>query len=335
MSDRRAPAFRFSGVTSPNTTQVPDQYLDQLLPILTGAELKVLLYITRRTFGFKKASDTISLSQMLNGITTRDGRVLDSGVGLTKKTLLQAITSLETLNIILRERHYSLERGHEPTTYFLNIVGATGPGRVESDPLGEKFPQGGGGQIPPRARGKNYTTQHTVLQQTDFDSSNGNNRGNFAEGDGDRPDRTPSLSDRTASVPGLLDLATLVSQRRPPRRPRQGAGDEQAAIGAAIAQLARELGDKADHASSVARAVNLYRAAAIEVDAFVDLLYQAKGEVHDRRAYPGNAPVPRNPMAYFFAVVEDRLGLRPDATPWSRRLRPARGPRGDDPADCP
>ncbi len=93
--------FRFTGVASPNTTKVPDQYLDELLPRLTGGELKVLLYITRRTFGFKKASDNINLSQMLGGITTRDGRKLDAGVGLSKKTLLQAIRSLEAQNIIL------------------------------------------------------------------------------------------------------------------------------------------------------------------------------------------------------------------------------------------
>src|SRR5438067_243832 len=94
----------FAGVTSPNTTQVPDQYLDELLPDLSGAELKVLLYITRRTFGFKKSSDAISLSQMLAGITTRDGRVLDRGVGLSKKTLLRAIASLKAQRIVLTQR---------------------------------------------------------------------------------------------------------------------------------------------------------------------------------------------------------------------------------------
>src|SRR5687767_7777107 len=84
----------FPGFRSPNYTMVPDEIFDQLLVELTGAELKVLLYIVRRTFGFKRESDTISLSQMLNGIATRDGRVLDRGVGLSKKTLLDALRSL-------------------------------------------------------------------------------------------------------------------------------------------------------------------------------------------------------------------------------------------------
>src|SRR6476469_10752998 len=123
-------AWTFSGVTSPNTTQVPDQYLDDLLPLLTGAELKVLLYITRRTFGFKKAADNIALSQMLNGITTSDGRVLDYGVGLTKKTLLQAINSLEAKQIILTQRRATAERGYQPTTYQLNIASTPEAGSI-------------------------------------------------------------------------------------------------------------------------------------------------------------------------------------------------------------
>jgi len=149
--------WTFQGVNSPNTTQVPDQYLDELLPVLTGAELKVLLYITRRTFGFKKESDNISLSQMLNGIHTKDGRVLDRGVGLTKKTLLRAIKGLVDKNIILTERRQSAEKGNEPTAYRLNII---------TPPLGEKVHQGVGGKNTPSPRGKNYTTQQTVKQQT-------------------------------------------------------------------------------------------------------------------------------------------------------------------------
>ncbi len=68
--------FRFDGFSTPQYTQVPDQLFDELLSLLTGAELKVLLYICRRTFGFKKESDNISLNQMLNGIRKRMGHVL-------------------------------------------------------------------------------------------------------------------------------------------------------------------------------------------------------------------------------------------------------------------
>src|SRR4051795_9527229 len=101
---------QFRGFRSPNYTPVPDELFDELLVELSGAELKVLLYIIRRTFGFKKDSDNISLSQMLNGIETRDGLSLDRGTGLSKKTLLEALRSLEEKNVITTQRRQSPEK---------------------------------------------------------------------------------------------------------------------------------------------------------------------------------------------------------------------------------
>src|SRR5215467_6621346 len=113
----------FKGYSSPNYTPVPDELFDELLVELSGAELKVLLYIIRRTFGFKRESDNISLSQMLNGIRTQDGRVLDRGVGLSKKTLLLALRTLKERGVILAEWRQSVEKGNEPTAYCLNVLG--------------------------------------------------------------------------------------------------------------------------------------------------------------------------------------------------------------------
>jgi hypothetical protein len=87
------PTTRFRGFHSPNYTPVPDELFDELLSILSGAELKVLLYIVRRTFGFKKLHERISLSQIRRGITTRDGRVLDRGTGLSLSAAQDAIKS--------------------------------------------------------------------------------------------------------------------------------------------------------------------------------------------------------------------------------------------------
>src|SRR5215212_9787368 len=110
-STNNKPPFRFRGFQSPTYTIVPDELFDELLTQLSGAELKVLLYIIRRTFGFKRDADSISLSQMLHGITTRDGRILDRGVGLSKPTLLLALRSLEDKNVIVTERRRSADRG--------------------------------------------------------------------------------------------------------------------------------------------------------------------------------------------------------------------------------
>lgn len=124
--------FYFSGFRYPHYTQVPDELFDVLLPHLREAELKALLYIIRRTFGFKKASDAISFNQFLHGITTKDGRVLDQGCGLRDRTSLsKALQSLEEKGIILSEKRTNEEKGvHETTVYNLRfseegVVGET------------------------------------------------------------------------------------------------------------------------------------------------------------------------------------------------------------------
>src|SRR5436190_8355550 len=119
MNDLSNPSFQ--GFRFPNTTPVPDELFDELLADLSGAEVKVILYICRRTFGFKKESDNISLNQMLHGITKKDGTQLDRGLGLSKPTLLRALKDLTQKNIIIVEHRASQERGHEPTNYQLNI----------------------------------------------------------------------------------------------------------------------------------------------------------------------------------------------------------------------
>ncbi len=89
---------------------------------LSGAELKVALYICRRTFGFKKDHDNISLSQIANGITKKDGSILDRGTGLGKASVARAAKTLEEKGVIVRSRRQSAEKGDEPTTYTLNFL---------------------------------------------------------------------------------------------------------------------------------------------------------------------------------------------------------------------
>src|SRR5215216_5971369 len=221
------PSSPFRGFRSPNYTPVPDELFDELLVELSGAELKALLYIVRRTFGFKRDRDNISLSQMLQGIQTRDGRVLDRGVGLSKKTLLLALRSLEDRGIILTERRQSAEKGNEPTAYCLNVVGSTpdGPalGEESTPPLGEKLRQGGGGESTPSPWGKNYAVQETVEQQSV--NSTGFDRFAIMQQDGETSKFSKKSSnvakthvvasaDSTAAQHGPTAVGEIIARRR-------------------------------------------------------------------------------------------------------------------------
>jgi DNA-binding transcriptional ArsR family regulator len=112
----------FAGVQAPAYTLAPDEVFDVLLYLLSPAELKVLLYVVRRTFGFNKINDRISLSQFVRGIVKRDGTQLDLGTGLTRRTIQVALDSLVEQHVLLRRRSRN-ENGDEPNEYALNIVG--------------------------------------------------------------------------------------------------------------------------------------------------------------------------------------------------------------------
>jgi phage replication O-like protein O len=151
---------KFPGFRKPTYTIVPDELFDELLADLTGSELKVLLYIIRRTFGWKKDTDNISLKQMIEGITKADGSVLDSGTGLSKPTVTKAVKSLVAKNVILARRRRSHEKGDESTTYALNVIG---------DPVLKNLT--GGGKRIEQGGVKKDNPQHTVIQDTDNNSS--------------------------------------------------------------------------------------------------------------------------------------------------------------------
>ncbi len=114
--------FNFDGFKSPQYTMVPDEIFDRLLPYLSPSELKVLLYLVRRTFGFKKDSDTISLSQICNGIKTRTGKVIDNGTGLSRPAVIKGLKVLENNNIIIAHRSKNYKGEKQTNTYSLNII---------------------------------------------------------------------------------------------------------------------------------------------------------------------------------------------------------------------
>ena len=110
--------YYFAGFVTPNTTPVPDVVFDEFLTILGEAELKALLYIVRRTLGFKKDRDPVSFNQFLRGITTREGKVLDKGCGIRDRTTLsKALQSLEQKGIIHSDKGRD-ERGENDTTVY-------------------------------------------------------------------------------------------------------------------------------------------------------------------------------------------------------------------------
>src|SRR5688572_9685684 len=159
----------FEGFASPNYTQVPDELFDQLMTRLSDCELRVLLYIVRRTFGFKRDADAISFSQMVSGITTRDGTVLDSGTGLSKATVARGLMGLREKGVIEATRNRSAQRGDEPTTYRLRM-------KDQRHLVQNQSPLSHHQDTPPvsparQAVSQSRDTQQTAQQETAFENS--------------------------------------------------------------------------------------------------------------------------------------------------------------------
>ena len=117
------PTNNIRGFRKPTTTPTPDEIFDVWLSVLTPSELRILLYIVRRTFGFGKDADAISLRQICEGIRTRAGRILDHGTGLSRRAAFQGVQSLEKRGLITVERQEADDRVNLINVYRLVFVG--------------------------------------------------------------------------------------------------------------------------------------------------------------------------------------------------------------------
>jgi hypothetical protein len=108
--------------TKPKTTPVPNVFFDVLLSDLTGTEAKVLFYIIRRTCGFSKLEDTISLKQFRLGIRTREGVQRDKGCGIEhNRTIIVALRSLEAKGYISSQKRKTTLGDDDVTLYRLHL----------------------------------------------------------------------------------------------------------------------------------------------------------------------------------------------------------------------
>jgi len=103
---------------------------------LSGSEQKVLDYILRHTWGYKKTADFISYSQFTNGIIKKNGEVLDYGSGIkSSKTLRKALRGLKDKGFI------ETVKNPGKTIFYKLKIDSSG---IKSNKLGEKVNKGVG-----------------------------------------------------------------------------------------------------------------------------------------------------------------------------------------------
>jgi len=329
------------GVREVNTTQVPDEIFDYWLSRLSDAELKVLLYIVRRTLGFKKQADAIKPAQFLAGVRGRAGDQLDDGCGVSEKHLYRAINGLREKGLIAVQRRVSERVGNLASLYTLVFENDL-PGLLRPD-----------ADLDPRARDYRMDEDETVktfalehanrecnedrkgvqrgqegghyvsdigVQAGRREGATGTGRGRSKDTEGYTsvvaPQQTDTLKDRQQTDDQQTESIEIESIDLPPlvhhdaRDQHTRVEDDERLIDERILALVAEFGDRSSPRASVTKAARRWRASALDVGQFVTLIDEAADVV---RAYR-----PAKPMAYFFAALEDLARLLLEA----RRTKP-------------
>lgn len=108
-----------------NFTQIPNEIFDCWLPRFRSlAEMKVVFYIARHTYGFHKLFDCLTLSQFQHGVVKKDGTRLDNGTGLARDNICEGLKQAEEDGFILTYKFGS--PGKCQKLYFINCEESAG-----------------------------------------------------------------------------------------------------------------------------------------------------------------------------------------------------------------
>jgi hypothetical protein len=127
------PRKKFAGFSKPQDvgfTRVPNDFIENELANITSlAELKIILYLMRHTWGFQEYDQCkkLSLDEFAHGRKHKNGRRMDKGTGLgmtaTKDGIKRAIKDGYIVSI-----KDDSDKGRIKIYYWLNMPGYKYPG---------------------------------------------------------------------------------------------------------------------------------------------------------------------------------------------------------------
>ncbi len=103
----RQPDAPFPGFSFPyeHWSKLPNALVDQFLRISTVAELKVLIYVLRHTWGFQEydRGKRITLDEFCHGRKRRDGSRIDGGTGLSPNAVKAGVRAAVDHGFLIQE----------------------------------------------------------------------------------------------------------------------------------------------------------------------------------------------------------------------------------------
>ena len=122
-------AGQFQGFDNPeeNWSKLPHALIDLFPWIQTVAELKIVLYVLRHTWGFQEyggEGKRITLDEFSNGRKRRDGSRLDNGTGLSPNAVKAGVRAAVRHGFLIREDD-GRDAARSSHKYRLRMTGAT------------------------------------------------------------------------------------------------------------------------------------------------------------------------------------------------------------------
>ena len=317
------PEFQFSGFQRPesNYFKMPNDWIDLTAEISNVAELKVVQYILRHTWGYQEydIKKHITIDEFSRGRRRNDGARMDKGTGLSERAVRYGLQAAVAHGLV-EEAIDDSDRGRTKKFYSLRMSPESVASSARQDlqsgvqtlhPEVQTLPPRGAKFAP---RSEKETKERNIEPSNirkpsaskKIDETSRPTPMTFANPQREASSRVPPSSG--------MEPISVVLTRQPPRTPSYD--DDRQQILSYLEDFARELNDQAPLKSSVTRAYHLYQRTGKPIAVFIDAMYQARAITKERSASirsqveSGGVRSPKNKTAYFFSVLEDVLGLK-------------------------
>ena len=289
-------------------TMTPNELLDHHMALLSPTEFKIVMYVVRRTIGFGRDGDAISIAQMADGLRD-DGTILDRGTGESRATIKRALAALVAKGYLAPTRQRDQRGGDAPTLYALRLPPVA---QNEPPPLAQNEP-------PPWLK-----MSHPVAQNEPHKRKVERKKKERGHDDG-MPAVQPAARASSSPPPTLVvqrGLAGQPTRLTPTRRPENG---PPAAVTRALDEIVAGFGpdvERPDEIRCKVLALWEQRAAGVDAPAFCDRLRYAAERAIGKDNPPGWF---RSDVARVLSGRVKRKAIFHDATSSQQRVAEPNG----------
>jgi hypothetical protein len=253
---------------------LPNVWINVCAAIENLAELKVVLYIMRHTWGFNNYDSfvRITIDEFMNGRKRSDGSRMDMGTQLSKVAVVNGLALAEKDGFIVSELDES-DKARKKKSYKLNML-----------PAQEQEDEGQSDVKIVYTDGKDCLHQDTQsLQRSDNEFEEITYEENCN-------------SNYPSTEKNLEAIRSIPSPRTGPR----GAN----VIRQQVEDFSSDLGDAEHIASNVVQAYKIHHDSGLDEETFIDLMYEARERARKASIKKVNAHGRPNRMPYFFRCLK-------------------------------